>query len=1061
MGWAQERKIIGTVVSGDTPLPGASVVVKGTTRGTQTDFDGNYSINVTDGETLVFSFVGYTTQERRVSGSRPINVSLKEEANVLDEVVVTAYGGTQRKAKVTASIATVKAEALSTGSFANPAQALSGAVAGLRVSQTSGNPGSTPNLILRGGTNLDGSGSPLIVVDGQVRGGLNDLNPDDIESMDILKDAGATAIYGARASNGVVLITTKRGREGSSSLSVKLKHSYAYMNNQMKFLDARDYLYWQRMAIYNSSHIWQDASGNWQGYTSDNSLSGVQPYGTGNKHFVSKTDNTLLNPNENANAYWSTMLSENLSPEQKQILLSQGWETMIDPVTGKELIFSNFDLSKNAFRPFALTRDYTVSMTGGNDKGKYYAGLGYYHQEGLPIGNWYQRLTGTLNADYKLRPWLTSASNFSIAYATWYGNMNGRSNTSYFGRMLSAPPTQKERVNGELVMGRAVEDGNPRYFEGIFDQDRSTNKINFGESLRADIYKGLSLTVSGQIMFDESYDEYFTRDHRVAPGRGDSYWSRERSSSASFNRTIRQTYNAILNYKFNVAEKHHFDAMAGYEFYDSYNRGLSASGREAPTDEFKDLSLTSTKEGKRGTDSWHSRSRIRSYFGRLNYDYADKYLLSLTVRRDGYSRLINNRWGNFPAASAGWIITREDFIPEKVKDVLSFAKLRASWGLNGNVPSTDVNGNTLIGDYTLQGAYNTNKYKGQVGYAIGLFANKGLLWEKTRTFEVGLDLGFLNNRITTNFTVYDRLTQDKIQDMDIPHSSGASSFKSNNGTFRNRGIEIETNFRIIDKEDWKWNLGINAAHNRNKVIKLPYNGLKNNRQNGFEVYDGTSGETKWVGGYQEGQMPGDMYAFEALGIYQNEEQLRELANNLVDVTGSKKLYGPAAWAKLPDIEKAKGLPLKPGDVIWRDVNGDGMIDAYDLVKVGNMYPKWTGGITTSVSYKNIRLSGRMDYALGFKQRIGQANALPWYLGNGQGTFNTVEQVKDTWTPENPTAKYPKYMWADQLGKRNYFRSSSMFIYEGSYLAFREVALSYDFEKDILKKIGLTGLELFP
>ena len=1052
IGWAQEIIVKGTVSSDEMPLPGAAVVVKGTTHGAQTDFEGNYTLTAKEGDILVFSFVGYTTQEKRVTGSRPINVSLKEEANVLEEVVLTAYGGTQKKAKVTSSIASVKTEVLSTGSFSNPAQALSGAVAGLRVAQTSGSPGAAPTLVLRGGTNLDGSGSPLVIIDGQIRGGLNDINPDDIESMDILKDAGATAIYGARASNGVVLVTTKRGRAGVSSLNVKLKHGFAYMNNQVEFLNARDYLYWQRTAVRNSARVWQNASGDWKGFTNEASLSGAQPYGTGNKHFKSMTDDTVLNPNESANSYWSTMFSESLSPSQKQKLLSEGWQTMTDPITGKELIFYDFDFKKAAFRPFALTRDYSLSMTGGNDKGKYYAGLGYYNQEGLPIKSWYKRLTGTLNAEYKLKPWLTSTSNFSIAYATWYKNVNTSADDAYFGRMLSAPPTQKEKVNGQIVMGRGGGDGNPRFYENIFLRDNNTNKINFGQSLRADLYKGLSLTVSGQVMFDEEYYESFNKDDQTSPGKAANNWSRTRSTSASFGRTIRQTYNSILNYKFDI-KSHHFDAMAGYEYYDSYTRGLSASGSEAPTDEFQDLGLTSNKEGKRGIDSYHYGNRIKSYFGRLNYDYADKYLFSFTIRRDGYSRLINNRWGNFPAASLGWIITREEFIPDNIKRVLSFAKLRTSFGLNGNVPDK------FIGDYTLQGSYGTNKYNGAVGYVIGTFPNKGLRWEKTRTFEVGLDLGFIQNRINANFTLYDRLTSDKIQSMTLPHSSGASAINTNNGSFRNRGVEIETNFRIIDKNDLHWSLAVNAAYNKNTVVKLPYNGYPNNRQDAIEVYNPTTGEKEWVGGYQEGQEPGDMYAHEALGIYQNEEQVRRLADNLVDETGSKKLYGPAAWARLSDAEKEKGLPIQPGDVIWRDVNGDGKIDNYDLVKAGNIYPKWTGGINTTLSYKNIRFSARMDYALNFKQRISIGNSLPWYLGNMQGTFNTVKQVNDTWTPDNPTAKYPKYYWADQLGKRNYYRSSTMFIYEGSYLAFREIALSYNFQKDIVSKMGLDNLEL--
>lgn len=1066
---AQEKTITGTVTSevDKMPMPGTSVMVKGTTRGTQTDFDGNFTIQAKEGEVLVFSFVGFTSQEKKVVGggkSLIINVLLKEEANQLEEVVVTAYGGTQKRAKVTSSIASVKAEALSTGSFSNPAQALSGTVAGLRVAQTSGKPGAAPTLILRGGTNLDGSGSPLIVVDGQVRDGLNDMNPEDIESMEILKDAGATAIYGARASNGVVLVTTKRGKVGSSSLSVKARHSYDFMNKQNEFLNAREYLYWQRRAIYNTSRIWQDGSGNWRGYGNVNTLNHAQPFGTGNRHFTSMTDNTLLNPNHNNTAYWSPMLTENLSPEQQQILLSQGWETMTDPVYGKEIIFKEFDLFANAFRPFALTRDYTFSATGGNEKGKYYAGLGYYHQEGLPISTWYKRLTGTLNAEYNLKPWLTSISNFSIAYATWKDNLHLSSDTSYFGRMLSAPPTQKESVNGQLTVGRGRYDGNPRFYEGIFLRDNNTNKVNFGQSFRATILKGLTFTASGQIMFDEGYYERFDKDHQTSVGTAATNWSRSRESFAQFQRTLRQTYNGVLNYKFDIAN-HHFDAMAGYEYYDSYTRGLSASGSEAPTDDFQDLGLTSTKENKRGVDSWHTGNRIKSYFGRLNYDYADKYLLSFTIRKDGYSRLLNNRWGVFPGMSAGWIITKEEFIPENIKEVVSFAKLRTSFGLNGNVPNPDnPNG---IGDYTLQGSYVTGKYKGNVGYVIGTFPNPDLLWEKTRTFEVGLDLGFLQNRINTNFTVYDRLTEDKIQRLNIPHSSGASGFNSNNGAFRNRGLEIEANFRIIDREDLRWDLAVNTAYSINRVMKLPYNGLPNNRQEAMQVYRGNqkneNGEyiLDWVGGYQEGQRPGDMYVYDAIGIYRDEAQVVELANNLVDVSQGKKLYGPAAWAALSDAEKTNGnnFPIKPGDVIWRDVNGDGKIDVFDRVKVGNIFPKWTGGITTSVSYKKVRLSARMDYALGFVQRIDASNALPWYLGNGQGTFNVPTQVKDTWTPENPNAKYPQYMWADQNGKNNYFRPSSMFVYKGDYLSFREIALSYNFDKEIMGKWGIDNLEL--
>lgn len=1053
---AQEKQVSGTVTSSSDgmPLIGVSVVVKGTTRGVATDFDGNFTIQAKDGETLQFTSIGFKTLERKVTGS-VMNVALEEEASQLDEVVVTGYGGTRQRAKLTNSISTVKAEVLEKGSFSNPAQALSGAVSGLRVAQTSGKPGATPTLILRGGTNLDGTGSPLVIVDGQIRGGLNDINPDDIETMEVLKDAGATAIYGARANNGVVLVTTKRGKVGVSSLNLKIKHGFNYMNRVYDFLNARDYLYWQRTSVENSGKIYRNSASNWVGYSNLNSLNNAGAYGLGNAHF--RADGTLINPNMGSDAsrgVWSPMLLTNptLNPERIQQLLSEGWETMVDPVTGQEIIFFDFDRSKTAFRPFALTRDYSLSMTGGNDKGKYYASLGYFNQEGLPVGNWYKRLNATLNAEYKLKPWLTSISSFALAHATWNDNMNGHGDGTYFGRMLASPPTQKERVGGELVLGRDRQDGNPLVYDGKFIRDNNTDKFNLGQSFRLDILKGLSLTLNGYVMFDEGVYESFDRDRLERPNT----IIKSRNTSASFERTLRQTYNGVLNYSFNI-KNHNFDAMAGYEYYDNYYRKIYAAGEGAPTDDFRDLGLTISGEGKRNIDSQHSNIRIKSYFGRLNYDYNDKYLLSFTVRRDGYSSLIDNRWGTFPGVSAGWVITKENFISENFRNILSFAKLRASFGLNGNASG--------ISAYGLQGSYEAPKYKGETGFVIGSLPNTGLRWERSQSFEVGADMIFFQNRIGANITFYNRLTEDKYASIPLPHSSGISGITTNNGAIQNRGIEIETNFKIIDKSNLKWDLSINAAHNRNVVVKLPYNGLDRNRQGAFEVYDGTTGNKIWVGGYQEGQRPGDIYAYEFVGIYQNEEQIRQLANNLVDESlggygsDNKRLYGPAAWEALTDAEKATRLPIQPGDAIWRDVNEDGKIDQFDQVKVGNTNPDLSGGIFTNFSYDNLRLSVRMDYAIGHKQFLNGIGSLPWFLANAQGSFNTVTDVRDTWTPENPNAMYPRFMWADQLGKRNFTRNTSMFVYDASYLAFREVSLTYSFDNDICKKLSLSNLEV--
>lgn len=429
-----------------------------------------------------------------------------------------------------------------------------------------------------------------------------------------------------------------------------------------------------------------------------------------------------------------------------------------------------------------------------------------------------------------------------------------------------------------------------------------------------------------------------------------------------------------------------------------------------------------------------------------------KYLVSLVMRRDGYSKLVDNRWGFFPGISAGWVFSKEDFVNNLgINDVLSFGKLRLSYGSNGNVSG--------IGNYDLQGRYGLVNYGGKTGFLMTGLPNPGLRWEKSNTFEIGLDLGFLDNRLNLNMTYYNRRTKDKFANIDLPSHVGINSFKTNNGEIQNSGLEFDFNAKIINTKDWKWDFSLNGAFNKNKIITLPYNKLERNRQGAFEVYTGNGDEKMWVGGYQEGQRPGDIYVYKAMGIYNDT---KDIAGNLIDMSlgnngsNNKILYGPDAWAKLTDQEKSKGLPIQPGDVKWLDVNNDGKIDQFDKVKVGNEVPLITGGFNTRVGWKGLSLSARFDYALGHKVVDSRT---PWILGNMQGTFNTLDLVKNSWSENNMNAKYPVYAWADQLGKRNYARESSMFVYKGDYLAFREISLSYQMPKEWVNKIFLQSAEL--
>ena len=837
---AQKKSITGVVMdaSGESII-GASVVEVGTTNGVITDISGKFTLMVDPNGKIKVSYIGYQPQVLDVKGRNSFNIKLKEDSEMLDEVVVTGYGGKQLRTKVTNSISKVSEESLKVGVFSNPAQALSGAVSGLKVTQSSGNPGSTPTIVLRGGTEWDGSGSPLVMVDGQLRDGLNDINPEDIESMEVLKDAGATALYGARASNGVILITTKTGKVGKAEINLKAKVGMNYINNPYDFLGAKDFITAIRTA-YDTTP-----------WASKSSLDGASAYGTGNKYGSDLVWNLLVKDSGN------------------EFLLNKGWQQMQDPLNSSiTLLYKDIKPSDYNLNNPSLTQDYNVNMSGGNDKGTYYAGLGYNKSEGLPISSFYERYSFIFNGSYKLADWITANSNFNYNRANWRSMPGSQDNEgNYFGRIMSLPPTVRyEDEDGNPVLGPNHSDGNQSYQPEKWLVDNQTDKFTMIQSLEIRPMKNLVIKGTANWYYSEGVYESFTKDFETAPGK----FNTTRASSAKFERDFSQTYNVVLNYNNTFAQNHNIDVMLGSEYYDKKTKGFSASGSGAPTDDFADLNLTDNGEGKRTIDSWHSQYRILSYFGRLNYDYQGKYLLSGVFRYDGYSSLLgDNRWGFFPGVSAGWIFGKEDFIKNAVPD-LSFGKLRFSYGVNGNA--------TGIGAYTLQGSYNSQKYNGNVGYLIGALPNPGLKWEKTRTTEVGLDLSFFDNRLNANFTYYNRLTMDKYADLSLPTTTGFSSVKNNNGDFRNSGIEMELSGTILKIKDWTWKMGGNISYNKNKVVTLPDNGQPKNRIGGQQIYTGRKvldeagnqvDEVIFVGGKQERQEPGILVGYKAEGLYKS------------------------------------------------------------------------------------------------------------------------------------------------------------------------------------------------
>lgn len=1052
-----QMTVSGTVTDArdGSTLPGVNIVVVGTTVGTITDIDGNFTLAVpASAKELMVSMVGYASLTLPIGETQVFNIALKEATKALDEVVIVGYG-TQKRSTITGSVTKLDAKLLETGVRSNPAQALAGTIPGLRVATTSGRPGSLPTIVLRGGTNFDGSGSPLIIMDGQIRGSMSDINPEEIASIEVLKDASATAIYGARASNGVILITSKRGKSGAAQVNVKVRRGISYLNTPYEFEDAAGYIKWARLgaeqAILN-------------GTLPVTNVAGVGPRGTGNQY--KDANGNILDGNYNSTAIWSVM---RLNDVTKELLNNPGWKTMKDVIktnpagnydpngTYYDLIYKDFNYGDYGLNETAITQDYNVGFSGGNDKGKYFANLGYYDEGGLSLATFYNRLNFAFNGDYKINNWLTSESGVQYARAKWRDQSLQNGETNYWARMLSAPPTLRgTNEKGEWILGRDASDGNPAFNIDAYKRDNQSDKFTLNQALRADIMKGLYVRASAIWMYDEYFQESFNKDFRTGimsytnPNTG---WNRNRNSAAEFGRTTRQTYNAIANYETKFLGKNNLNAMVGFEFYDAYSTGVYAAGSLAPTDDFADLGLTLNNKDQqtRSTDSWHSNERIMSGFGRINYNYDEKYLLTMTVRRDGYSRLLgDNRYGTFPAFSAGWLLHKESFM-KPTENWLSYLKLRASWGKNGNVGG--------IGTYELQGSYGSQTaYNGAIGFLQTGLANPALRWEKSNTVEVGADMGFFDNRVYTSLSYYNRVTDDKIASVLLPTSSGISSIRTNNGSMRNRGVELESTIKVIQKKDLKWEIGLNGAWVKNTVLKLPFNGNENNRQGGQQIYDPKTGKLIWVGGYQEGQEWGEVFGFVSEGLIRTDEDLAKY--NKIDLAAGQAWYGASAGKRVASqkLMTERGLTVaggwisaKKGDVMWKDIDQNDTIDTRDMVSLGRQLPRITGGINTSLTYKRIGLAARMDFALGHVQ---QDQMQMWALGCFQGEFNMTKDVRNTWTPDNPEAELPRYVWADQLNTKNFDRPSSMFWRKSDYLAFREVTLSYSLPTSLLSRVKI-------
>ncbi|WOD42799.1 SusC/RagA family TonB-linked outer membrane protein [Hwangdonia lutea] len=1026
--FGQEKTITGTVVSaGDNmPLLGATVIVKGTTTGASTDFDGQYTINANTGDVLVFSYVGYAATEVTVADETVINVSLTEDAAMLDEIVITGYGK-QTRATLTTSVSKLDTQILETSTRSNAATALQGTIAGLRVTNTTGQPGSTPQIVLRGGTNFDGSGSPLILIDG-IPGSFYALNSDDIESIEVLKDAAATAIYGARSANGVILVTTKTGKVGKSSINYRYKYSTNNERNDQKYIGAADHINYNRQSI-----AWfREVAGNPGAFGAF--LNGNHSAATGN--------NTTNDP-------FTTQL---LTPSNQYLLSQPGWMSIPDILDPSQeiLFFDNKGVGDRIYQN-SESIDHYLSFDGGNEKGTYYLGLGLLDNDGLILGSGFKRYSGKFSGSYQVTDNIRVNSNILYSHSNLNLSPLGGEDTVFrrFQGQASTSRTFDSNPDGtwsdQYAVGQNQGFGNPLYYQDKFVRKNLEQRLSASVGINWDIIEDLTLAVTGSHFTINNHNERFNRAYRVGSTTGPLRTGRE--AGVSLGRTLRNQLTGTLNYTKKFGN-HNFNALIGAEYFKDNGFSTGAGTRNSPTDLIETLNAGAEADGI--PSSFESEYVITSTFGRLLYDFDDRYLFQFNYRYDGTSRLGNNKFDFFPGVSFGWNVHNESFFEESsLSNTISRLKPRLSYGLAGNIDVLSNYG--VYGSYGSQGVYN-----GQTGYANSSLPTLDLSWEKSTTFNVGLDLSLFNSRLSFIADVYSRDIKDKLANLTLPYYTGFGGILTNNGTIRNKGFELQVNGDIIRTDDLTWNVGATFTTNRNYVVKLPENDNDLNRQGGTLIWNPNTQQEEWVGGFQEGQRSGHdlVVAFEQAGIYASQAEAD--ADNAITDTYMPGTSRNQRWA---------------GDVKWVDQNGDGVIDGLDRKVIGRTTPDFVGGLTTSLQYKNFNLFVKTDFATGH---------LVWNhirnkgYGQTQGNLAQPIEVLDSWTPTNTDTDWPRFVFVN--GAKNVWRGSegasslqnfanNKFWEKGDYLALREITLSYNVPtehfNDVIKRLNIyvTGTNL--
>lgn len=1029
------QTISGTILDGNTnkPLPDVNVSVKGSIVGTRTGADGNYSIKARAGETIVFSFAGYETHEVTVtSGQTTIDFTLKATNSNLDEVVVIGYGTSKRK-DLTGSVASVSGKDIAAVPVTNAAQALAGKLPGVSVTTQDGRPDATVSIRVRGGGSISQSNDPLFIVDGFPVSSINDIPPGQIESIDVLKDAASTAIYGARGANGVIIVTTKSGRAGKLSITYD---NFIQFNRPTKYLptmDAYNYIAYNwayAKAISNSySNAWEMLWG------------------------IGGSAATYNNP-QNIDHY-------------------------------KGVSAESYD--KQAYGP-SFTHNHNLSISNGNANTKYILSANYADNQGMKINSWFKRTNALFKINQRINNKLSLTFDGRFANVERMGN---EGTTNGKGSILSSAyqfrPIRTEDVLGEL-------DDRINTQLGLYDivlQDQY-NPVSRMEdyfpattqrSLRGNAALAWNIIRGLNARSEFGYNMYWNKSKAWSGAVYNNYLDADGNKTFAGNASISSSegwslrWVNTLSYQVEALGKDHdLNITLGQEVNNSYSEGISMFGNKYPASFTSERAFALMDQYLSGTATVNSgissniaaANRLVSYFGRLNYTFLGKYLVTGTLRADGSSRFSpTNRWGYFPAAAVAWRMSEESFL----KDVswLNNLKLRASYGAVGN---DGISAQLWTQQWVSNGLtrFSINEVQQPAYSPVSTLANPDLKWETTVTQNIGVDFAFFDNRVAGTIEVYKNKSKDLLLLTSIdPVRTGFTSTYDNIGGISNKGIEISLTGAIIRKKDFTLNAGFNINFNKSRVDELGagVTGLYKSQWGSTMTQPNTGDYILMVGrpvglvrGYTyDGWYTVDDFTY-ANGKYTLKAGVPDIASGIIGT-----VYGTTA-------NKPGGQSAYPGVIKFKDINGDGVVDEKDVQVIGNMNPKHTGGLTINSTYKNF------DLALGFNWSYGNeiynANYLAAFYGskedglyrNRLDYLSTSYRIFDIQNGQIVPVTDPAALNKLNEGATTFLPyhenpvASTLGIQNGSFLRLNTVTLGYNLPMSLVKKAGISRLRIY-